>query len=523
MRLLICFSLILAVSAFAGAVGSPREAADLVLEKILDGSYEGKQLLTAPMLLEEGMMIPSWHRSVEVPFQSYLVLVDDMALANWEHPCRWVFVSQSGETEVVDMTTPPHGIDRMTVEYSDLPVPEASEETMTQRERFLEWFTPNPRPNRAPENCFALLISGGYNSSNNHTRYYGDTQFFYETITQDYSYPEDNVVVCFADGTDPAPDNSQGENSNPDLDDDGDTDFNYDATFSGVSSGFDDILSMTGPDDYLVIMTTDHGGSGKGGVNEPPEVYLNLWNTETLDDDTLDKWIDQLDCIALHVIMEQCYSGGFLEEVVPTTGNQDRSFASAANGSESSWAGGTYDDYDEWIYWWIGAMHGSVPPGGSYPGGDLPWDPDTDGDGYVNFGEAFDASLAWDSCAVSGQEHPQYDDDPDSCGDLYYLGGEIPGPGVGETSGPIHMTRPLGVAPNPVTATLSASFGLASGCSAELAVYDVAGRLVHTMSSGHLEAGEHLFTWDTSTAPAGVYLVTLRAADEMQAVRVVRL
>ena len=515
--------LIVALPLFAAGVQSPREAAELVMAEYLADGAADKAVYSFPRVLSAGETVDGWHEEVAVPFDGYLVLIDDMARANWEHPCRWVFVSLDGSTDVVRMFTPPMALSRMNVEFSDVEITEPGQGEEARNE-FLDWFEANPQPVTNPENCYAWLVSGGANSGNNHIRYYGDTQFLYNVLVYDYGYLDENIIVCFADGTDPAPDNSDGENSNPDLDDDGDTDFNYDATYAGVENGYNDIKAMVGPDDYLLIMTTDHGGNGKNHDDPlvPPEVYLNLWNSETLDDDTFDGWIDDIEAANLNVIMEQCYSGGFLEEVIPTTGGQPRTFASAANGYESSWAGATYPEYDEWIYWWTGAMHGAAPPGGSYPGGDVPEDPDTNSDGYVSYGEAQHWAEEWDSYAQSGQEHPQYDDDPDSCGDDYWLGGEITEGIAGEFSLPVIPASGLSVTPNPVVTTASASFRLNAGAAVSLSVYDVSGRRVASMAEGDLEQGSHSFLWDAASEPSGVYLMVLRAGDSVATAKVVR-
>ncbi|MBN1434266.1 hypothetical protein JW921_05855, partial [Candidatus Fermentibacterales bacterium] len=471
MRAAVLLVSLLMVPAVIASVGSPREAADLVVTELLSGSYEGKSVLSLPSGVTEGQLVDSWHVQVEAPFDGFLVLVDDIALANWEHPCRWVFVSFAGDMEVVRMQTPPVALPRMTVEYSDLPVPgQASVQS------FLEWFEANPRAGNDPAHTFALIISGGASQGNNHIRYYGDVQFIFTTLQGDYGYTDENIVVCFADGTNPAPDQSGGLNSNPDLDNDGDTDFDYDATLAGVTSGYNDILGMVSNDDHLLIFTTDHGGNGKLGSDIPPEVYLNLWNWEQLNDDVFDGWLDNIDAASIHVVMEQCYSGGFLEETVPTTGGQPRTFSSAASGYQSSWAGATYPEYDEWAYWWTGAMHGSVPPGGSYPGGPLPYDPDANNDGYVDYKEAWDCAYDWDSCCP-GQENPQWGDDPDSCGSDYYLGGLIPTSTADQgyvVPGPFSA----GVEVNPFSGTASLRVSLASGSRVVVSFFDLTGRMV---------------------------------------------
>lgn len=516
MKIVLCLMAAAALAASAGSPASPRDAARLVIDQVLEGDMEGRVVSVMPELLPAGGTVRAWHEEIPVPFEGWLVLVDDMALANWEHPCRWVFVSTSGETLVHRMMTPPMALERMLVEASDLPV--AAD--VDHRQQLLDWFVPNPRPGTDATNCYAWIISGGYDMGNNHVRYYGDVQFLYLTLTQDYGYDNSHIVICFADGLNPAPDQSGGANSNPDLDGNGTQDFDYDATYGGVVQGYNAVMAATGPGDHLFIFTTDHGGSGKGLSNLPPEAYLNLWATQTWTDDSYDTWINAFGTASLHVAMEQCYSGGFLLETVPTSGGQPRTFASAANGSESSWAGNTYPQYDEWAYWWIGAMHGSVPPGGSYPGGALPGNPDLNGDGFVSYGEAADRAELWDAYAQSGQEHPQYDDDPNSCGDLYYLEGLIQ-TGIEGSSGVVPFTGGLSVSANPLSGSTFVSFTLASACDVDLSVMDLAGRRIATLADGQLQGGTHSIPWDAQV-PSGVYIIRFSTPEIAQSLRIVR-
>lgn len=502
--------LLLAFSTVAlASVSSPTDAARLVYGDVLGGRIEGKQVLAWPVIWSEGQAVGTWHESVTVPFDGYLILIDDMALANWEHPCRWVFVSPEGEMEIVDMLVPPLGVDKMLTEFSDLPI---SSPMATQS--LLDWWVPNPRLSNDPAHTFAWIISGGADSGNNHERYYGDVQFMYLTLTDDYGYTDANITVCFADGTNPAPDQSGGVNSNPDLDGDGDTDIDFDATMAGVTSGYNQIHTNVGSDDQLFVFTTDHGGPGKGGYDLPPEVILNLWGT-TLNDDQMKTWLDAIPSQSSHVGMEQCYSGGFMGEVLP--GAQPRSFASAANGSEYSWAGTTYPDYDEWAYWYTGAFHGSVPPGGTLPGGALPSNPDTDSDGYVNMAEGAIFAHDHDTSA----ENPQYDDSPDSCGENYYLGGPIPSSIVDE-GGLVPFAGGLTTAANPVFGSAMFNFTLTGSFDTELVVMDISGRQVATLVDGLLSAGEHSVAWASDQAPAGVYIVRLSGGGSSESLRIVK-
>lgn len=507
---------LLAGCAFGAAINSGSEAARLVMETMLT-DLENKEVRSLDSFLHEGDLLSAW-RSHEyvVPFDGYLVLIDDAAYANWAHPCRWVFVSTNGETEVIRTVIPPEALPRMTVEYTCLPAGSDG-----QYEDFLAWFTPNVQSTSGnAEHMYAWIISGGYNSGNNHIRYYGDVQFIYNVLAHDYLLPDDHIIVCFADGTNPAPDQSGGINSNPDFDNDGDTDIIYDATMAGVTNGYNDIAALVGADDHLFVFTTDHGSSGKGEFDNPPEVVLNLWGG-SLDDDTFEGWMDALSAMSIHVVMEQCYSGGFLEEVIHAGASQPRTFASAANGYESSWAGATYPEYDEYVYYWTGAVHGTIPPSSGPGPGALPGDPDMNSDGYVSMYEAATRAEEWDTYAQSGQEHPQWDDTPDSCGDTYYLGGLI------STSVEDHNfgipACGLSVSENPMVSGASVTFTLPGISQATVEIIDMTGRIVSVPVDGILESGSHSVPAGLESAPAGIYVIRLTTPEGSEALRAIKL
>jgi len=511
--------LVLLVSfAGAGVVVNANTAADMVFAELLNGNITGRSVMVLDRIITEGSIVDSWHEEVTVPVDGYLVLIDDMAYANWEHPCRWVFVGLNGEMEIIRMTTPPNVLDVMIVSHTCLPQADGK----GPYEDFLLWFSPNVQSTPAnAEHMYALIVSGGISSGANYIRYYGDVQFIYNVLSHDYLLPDDHIVVCFADGLDPAPDQSSGINSNPDFDDDGDSDIIYDATSTGVGSGFGDIASLMSSDDHLFIFFTDHGGSGKF-LDSPPEVFLNLWSGQQLNDDDYQTYLEGLTFTSCHAVHEQCYSGGFMEETIAGTTGYPSSFASAANAYESSWAGATYPEYDEYVYYWSGAMHGSTPPSTSVPGGALPGEPDVNGDGKVSFWEAFDRAKAWDSCAISGLEHPQWDDDPDSCGDLYYLGGLIE-VGIGDRALPIlPSTGGLTITGNPVSAVSTITFYLGSPGEVEILVYDMSGHVVDNLLLDEFTAGRHSVNWSADRLAAGVYIVRFTAGNIIESVRAVK-
>ena len=83
-------------------------------------------------------------------------------------------------------------------------------------------------------------------------------------------------------------------------------------------------------------------------------------------------------------------------------------------------------------------------------------------------------------------------------------------------------------APNPSTGPARLSFALPAAGSAELAVFDAAGRRVRIIASGRFTPGDHLASWDGADesgarAPAGLYFARLSHAGRSRTVRIVRL
>ncbi len=121
--------------------------------------------------------------------------------------------------------------------------------------------------------------------------------------------------------------------------------------------------------------------------------------------------------------------------------------------------------------------------------------------------EAYDRGKEWDYYAQTGQEHPQWDDTPDSCGDTYWLGGVI------ETSVSDfnHGIPSVGfsISMNPIVSTANVSFTLPAASQATVEILDLAGRIVSTPANGILEQGSHTIQADLEAAPAGVYVIRL--------------
>ena len=68
--------------------------------------------------------------------------------------------------------------------------------------------------------------------------------------------------------------------------------------------------------------------------------------------------------------------------------------------------------------------------------------------------------------------------------------------------------------PNPVTVTATIQFSLAQPGNTELAVFDMVGRRVDTISSGEIAAGSYEVTWQPGNLSNGVYFVRLISGSE---------
>ena len=83
--------------------------------------------------------------------------------------------------------------------------------------------------------------------------------------------------------------------------------------------------------------------------------------------------------------------------------------------------------------------------------------------------------------------------------------------------------------PNPFTASMSYAYEITGGDQpVEIAVYNVAGRMVKSLVSSTMPAGRHTATWNGtdeagSRAPSGVYFVRARYGAEVKQQRVIYL
>jgi len=384
------------------------QAIEIVTELQLGGTRDGIRLFTYQRLLPPGESVSDWKRPVFVsPARGWFLFVDRYPGANWEHPCWYFFVdAASGRVQRFDATAPPYWLGDLNEITSgrDNPPPGVSEASL---ERFSQRLRQLPKPATARGQAWAFIISGGANQGSNHIRYWNDSAFIYRALVEYYGYADDHIRVCISDGTNPAADRSDGSNSPPDLDGDGDDDIEYPATLAYVGQVFDELATTLTAADQLFIFTTDHGSQESG-----QDCYLNLWNLEELRDDQLAAYVDALPCETVICAFEQCYSGGMIDDLT----GEGRVIATAADWDELSWAMAPDYIYDTFVYHWTSAVAFARPDG-------TPVDADTNDDGIVSMHEAFLFAEANDF----DDETPQYSSTPAQLGEALNLFGNLEG------------------------------------------------------------------------------------------------
>ena len=107
--LLFGIALLLPVSCNKAQYGNiTREEAYGLARKKLDVSMDEVDIYASIRRLAPGTTFRLGEKSLTSPVgESWLFFVDDQPQANWEHPCRYVFVDMNGDVKIYFEKTPP--------------------------------------------------------------------------------------------------------------------------------------------------------------------------------------------------------------------------------------------------------------------------------------------------------------------------------------------------------------------------------------------------------------------------------
>lgn len=314
-----------------------------------------------------GQVINAQHQQIAVEQNAVMVFADEAPLYNWGHNCRYLLYTVENGTlfKEVEAQFPPYLINPPdTFELFREMVPKAVEP--------LTWPTLQKfRVIRIPwGNRYAVLFSGA--SNNRHTN---DLEFLYRELVDHYGFKPDNIYTLNFDGTvnysgGPHPVTGWPGNN---------TNYRMQVKGRGTKADFDGVIgALKGrlkASDVLLIHTNNHGGRST-------ESYLCTYSGPSYGANDFAIKLGTLPKFAhLMVMMEQCFSGGFVAPVLAHSPAVNTSVATACNATSSSIGGANFDPFARD---WISAMAGHPPSGGA-----LSFDPDANHDGRICAQEAF--------------------------------------------------------------------------------------------------------------------------------------
>ena len=398
---------------------SPKAQNEEIANYILDQlSYDDQNILSyvwGPV--SSGDKITTTNGPIfTTPCAGYVMYIDLYPTANLFHPIQYVFLKEStNDLQVFDEKYPPLNFNNYQLIENELAKVLFS--AQNRRTPIPSKTTPNIGAS-GRDSRWAVLMNGGYDSGNNHIRYWNDLSNIYITLTTVYDFADENIIVLCSDGLNPAADQSNGQNSDPDLDGDGDNDIMYSCVLSNVDMVFAGLANNFTGTEKLFVFTTDHGSSA-GGY----DTIENLWNYEELTDAHFAELLAAIPAAEIICTLEPCFSGGFLDNIVVPPGPIVAS--SACRYDEYSWAMPPDYVYDTYVFHWTAAMKGEDAYG-------VPVDADANQDGIITMDEAYIYAVAHDT----DDESPQYGEYPEGTGS--YLSLKV------SSNPPAQPTKPIG-------------------------------------------------------------------------------
>ncbi len=416
--------------------------------------------ITDTVLLADGSIL-------QVPYSScYGYFVDNQPFANWSHPCKYCFVDASLNHSMVSRDMPPKANDLVDVSLCPRSMP-------------------NPRPvagdttfirdykSADTEHKWAVLICG----NGSETRFWFDLASVYTVLANVYGYQEaqegeswNGFVNRRIIATAPIDiktlfilDNNNTSSALNETNPDGVGDFfNWSDVHEYAIHSYQNIrniFSCFAGDDYclqnyeseglrkltqedqLFVYITGHGSTQRIGDDTTSFFYVqegqgnNYYNCPKIYDDTLVSWLRDIDCSQITLVMQNCYSGGFIEKFLDDISNPDCLCKNRIGQSAASINGVSYaENYsvyvesnpvmgaeplaNEYTYYWTSAALGYYPfyKTKDYNGGVVidkgPWTPSGRivGNGHMNWNDYFGQY-------EEAPSHVQYDVNPDTDGD----------------------------------------------------------------------------------------------------------
>lgn len=301
----------------------------------------------------------------------WVVFVDMAPEANWEHPCKYVYIKK-GTTSTdytaipMNASLPPRGIKFVARVLTKKTKSRMSGKTAGPLVLPYEKSDTGSSVS-AGSHTYAVILSGGSTPEYNVSRYWNDCSYIYKTLTQTYGVPKQNIRVLMSDGLSPQKDKNNNltlfpdlVSSSPDLDGDGQPEIDYSATKDTLKMVLSELKAKLTDEDHLLVFVTDHGGiDPRTGVS-----YINLWNSERIYPTEFANCFNGFNAGYISFVLGQCYSGGF----IPALKADNHIVMTACAKDEKSYRCSSVDlDYNEFLYNWTSYINGRDTFGNTVP------------------------------------------------------------------------------------------------------------------------------------------------------------
>jgi subtilisin-like proprotein convertase family protein len=377
---------------------------ETVVDEVLNGETEGVRVVASPDPMESNERYEfMWSGGrIELPPETaWFALADETPGTFGYHPVKHVFFDRDLRIlEIRDAIFYPRiyrdgkRIDPITlIEYRAKPGPIPTDREAAESRGGAESSVTDFSYNE----FYAVIIEGDVPSGSSYSEFWSDNVRMFRILLE-YGYQAENIHVLYGEGND-------------------ETEFNcpyYHETMVDYAAYNQDVrnlftwmrdgnpgegIAQVTDQDFIYLFTFDHGGSS-GGC----DATLCLMDG-CMPDTEFASYFNQIPYKHRAVNMQQCHSGGFIDNLENTT----TVISTAANCTESAYEADEQDDcgggvvvkYGEWNYWWMSAMEGHLP----WPG-EQPVDVDANFDGKVSFLEAHNYAVANDN----RPEHPLWSD-----------------------------------------------------------------------------------------------------------------
>ena len=374
--------------------------------RIRVASYGGTatNLYVRDAIYRGGEVLQPKRGDIVVPRDSIIVFADDEPTKNWGHRCRYLFHDpKTGELiQELPALLPPTFDFAARFELFH----QASTVSAASRSQYPLLYLPPWLYLESASSWYAILYSGA--SMNRHVN---DIEFLYRILVNLYRVPAANITVLSFDGTldyndafwqkvPPPVGNWPGDNTPYQMK------INGSGTKEELLAAIAAVGEKMGPNDNLFLHTNNHGNTVNG-----VSTLISYSGDDTTQSDLSDAIKALPKFASFMVMMEQCFSGGFIQPIINASPASCTSVATAVDANTSSNGGPQYDPF---ALAWITAMAWANPDGSS-----ISPTADTNVDDRVSASEAFVYAKANDT---GPDDNPQYAENA-PCGGAANFGG----------------------------------------------------------------------------------------------------